>query len=357
MKSVSFKLSLVGALLSAAFVLPVQAEQPQARSVWSGSDGAARSGGFNLEEQRRRRRPIIPPPAPVEPEDPIETPPTEPELPVTQAWMSPEVGDAWRQGYKGQGTTITVVDDFSNSSRFSGDLGTGQIQQGHGFWTSQQASMVAPEATVVQSHWSSSSAVPLAASGLNVLNLSYGIMATPGYDASQINWGAQQGSIIDYARNGSAVVVKSAGNGGVAVGSAEGSYWTGRSVDYLNVALKGAPAAILVGALTRNGSPTSKASLASYSNYPGNDATYQKNFLVVGVASDITGLAGTSFAAPIVSGYAAVIGSKFTSATPTQIVNQLLNTARTDTLSNYRASVYGRGEASLTRALAPVSIR
>ncbi|TIT08725.1 MAG: peptidase S8 and S53 subtilisin kexin sedolisin, partial [Mesorhizobium sp.] len=42
---------------------------------------------------------------------------------------------------------------------------------------------------------------------------------------------------------------------------------------------------------------------------------------------------------------------------PTQITNQLLNTARTDTLLNYNASVYGKGEASLSRALAPASIR
>lgn len=58
-----------------------------------------------------------------------------------------------------------------------------------------------------------------------------------------------------------------------------------------------------------------------------------------------------------VSGYAAILGSKFTSATPTQITNQLLDTARTDTLVNYNPVTYGRGEASLSRALAPVSIR
>ncbi|BCH12500.1 hypothetical protein MesoLj131c_67580 (plasmid) [Mesorhizobium sp. 131-3-5] len=49
--------------------------------------------------------------------------------------------------------------------------------------------------------------------------------------------------------------------------------------------------------------------------------------------------------------------SKFTTATPTQITNQLLDTARTDTLVNYNPTTYGRGEASLSRALAPVSIR
>jgi len=57
--------------------------------------------------------------------------------------------------------------------------------------------------------------------------------------------------------------------------------------------------------LSCNGSTTAKASLASYSNYAGSDSAIQKNFLVVGVKGDTTGLYGTSFAAPIISGYAA----------------------------------------------------
>ena len=77
----------------------------------------------------------------------------------------------------------------------------------------------------------------------------------------------------------------------------------------------------------------------------------------MGVEGNKTGLYGTSFAAPIVSGYAAIIGSKFTSANATQITNQLLNTARQDTIASYNASIHGRGEASLTRALAPVAIK
>ena len=59
----------------------------------------------------------------------------------------------------------------------------------------------------------------------------------------------------------------------------------------------------------------------------------------------------------MITGYAAILGSKFTSATPTQITNQLLNTARKDTLLNYNAATFGQGEASLTNALAPLSIR
>ena len=48
--------------------------------------------------------------------------------------------------------------------------------------------------------------------------------------------------------------------------------------------------------------------------------------------------------------------SKFKSATATQITNQLLTTARKDTLLNYTAAIYGVGEASLAHALAPVPI-
>ena len=70
---------------------------------------------------------------------------------------------------------------------------------------------------------------------------------------------------------------------------------------------------------------------ASYSNSAGDNVLVRNNFLTVGVAGDKTGLYGTSFAAPSVSGYAAVLGSKFTSATLTQIINLLLTTARQDT--------------------------
>ncbi|MGT2467349.1 hypothetical protein ACVOMV_24330 [Mesorhizobium atlanticum] len=51
-------------------------------------------------------------------------------------------------------------------------------------------------------------------------------------------------------------------------------------------------------------------------NYAGSNPLVQSHFLVVGVEGDKTGLYGTSFAAPIISGYAAIIGSKFTKATP-----------------------------------------
>lgn len=273
-------------------------------------------------------------------------------LAVTPGWMSKEVGTAWDKGYKGQGVTITVVDDFSSASVFNGKLGANTQRLRHGQWTSMEAGMIAPLAGVVNKNYTSGTAVGLN-KGLNVLNLSYGLMAPAGYSANQIRWSAQESSIINYAKNGSAVISKAAGNDGVAV--------LGRNArglgDYLNLALRGTPTTIYVGALNTNGTTSAPATVASYSNTAGTDAAIQKNFLVVGVDGAKTGLYGTSFAAPVVTGYAAILGSKFKTATPVAITNQLLNTARKDTIRGYNVAVHGRGEASLTRALAPVAIK
>ena len=270
---------------------------------------------------------------------------------TVQQWMHSDIGSAWSQGYKGQGTTITVIDDFRSRSVFYGNL-TGPVQIGrHGQWTATEASLVAPSAAMRGIDYTSGKTIPLA-NGLNVLNLSYGMMAPAGY--STLRWSAQESSIISYAKKGSAIISKAAGNdGGIAIGAANRN----GQLDYMNRDLIGAPSAIFVGALKANGSASTPTSMASYSNIAGSNPTVQKQFLSVGVDSNKTDLAGTSFAAPIVSGYAAILGSKFTKSTPTQITNQLLDTARTDTISGYSASIHGRGEASLSRALAPVAIK
>lgn len=273
-------------------------------------------------------------------------------VPSLQSWMSPEVADAWKQGYKGAGVSITVVDDFRSNQGLYGNLGQGTQLLRHGEWTLKEASMIAPSATLRTQDFNAGTTVGLNR-GLNVLNLSYGMYAPAGYTASQIGWSNQETSIISYAQNGKAVISKAAGNDAIAIGSANAA----GNVDYLNMALKGGPSAIYVGALSTNGTTSAPASLASYSNTPGADAAIQRQFVVVGVEGGKTGLYGTSFAAPIVAGYSAILGSKFTKSTPTQIANQLLNTARQDTISGYNPATHGRGEASITRALAPVSIQ
>jgi subtilisin family serine protease len=275
--------------------------------------------------------------------------------PLLQApsWMNSEVADAWKSGYKGSGVTITVVDDFRSNQGFYGNLGQGTQLLRHGQWTFNEARMVAPSAVLRAQDFNAGTAVAVTMGGLNVLNLSYGMFAPAGYSASQMGWSNQERSIINYAQNGRAVISKAAGNDAVPIGSANAS----GSVDYLNLALKGAPSSIYVGALSTNGSTNAPASLARYSNTPGADALVQQKFLVVGVEGAKTGLYGTSFAAPIITGYAAILGSKFTKSTPTQITNQLLNTARQDTIAGYNSTTHGRGEASITRALAPIKIQ
>lgn len=270
-------------------------------------------------------------------------------------WMSKEVGVAWDQGFKGKGVTITVVDDFRGSTFRNGQLGTDIQRLRPGDWAAMEASMVAPLADVVKADvnnpaykWFPVQLKP----GLNVINLSYGLEPNGGYTLPQIRR-AHEASIIGHARSGRAVISKAAGNDGVPVLSRNSSGYS----DYLNHALKGLSTVIYVGALSTNGTTARPAGMASYSNTAGHDSFIQKNFLVVGVEGYNTALNGTQFAAPVISGYAAILGSKFKTATPRAITNQLLNTARQDTIKNYSIAVHGRGEASLTRALAPVAIR
>jgi subtilisin family serine protease len=272
--------------------------------------------------------------------------------PPVQGWMSPEIGEAWSAGHRGRGATITVIDDFSSSDYLIGTLSGGWSAGTHGTMTYTQAALVAPEASLRVRDFSNTRSVALA-KGFNVINLSYGMFAVAGHDVSDIWWGAREGSVINHARSGNALVVKSAGNDGVNVGAATAL----GEQDYLSSALIGTRSAIFAGALDRNGSVDAPASMASYSNSAGEDLRVQSQFLSVGVDTNFMGLTGTSFAAPIISGYGAIIHSKFRTATPTQVANRLLDTARTDTVTDYDPSVYGRGEASLTRALAPDAIQ
>ena len=278
---------------------------------------------------------------------------TNSKLPPTFSWMSPEVSQAWNQGFQGQGATMTIVDDFVSRRRSSGNMGLGALTMRHGEWTAYEAALVAPMANINTHDVYAGKAIALAPNKLNIINASYAVNHSWVYASQNIYWSPQEKSMIAYAKNGQAVVAKAAGNDGIAIGTPD-PY---RSVDGLSVLLKGAKSAILVGALWRNGTARDKAELAWYSNKPGNDTVYQNMFLTVGVESNKTGLAGTSFAAPIVSGYAAILGSKFRTATPTAIVSQLLTTARKDTIRMYDPTLHGRGEASLSRALAPATIR
>lgn len=266
--------------------------------------------------------------------------------PVLYSWMSTDLQGAWDDGFTGSGVTMTFVDDFSSRSKYFGNLGDGLSRLRHGEWTSKQGGMVAPGATIVRDDFYGDGAISLA-SGFNVLNLSYGWVETDAQFA--VDGFRDLESSIIAASDGDAFIAKSAGNDAIAVGGLITSGPYAGTRDQLGLALIGGTSVIFVGALTDNGSGT----LASYSNYAGESA--QDQFLVVGVNSGDTGLAGTSFAAPIVAGYGAILASKFTTASPTQVADQLLNTA-SDLGATDVDPIFGRGEANLSLALSPVSI-
>lgn len=260
-------------------------------------------------------------------------------------YQSPEVWSAWAQGYQGQGTVINVHDDFATRN---------VIGNTHGAWVSLLSQTTAPQASVVGHQWEGQAVIGITPNKLNIFNQSYANFTAGGSGTYLASYEA----IIRYAQRGQAVVVKSAGNDGIPVGAVVPRGQFAGKIDGVGVRLAGQQSAILVGALSSNGTTSRPASMASYSNTAGTSPVVQSNFLVVGVDSaSIAGLQGTSFAAPIISGYAAILGSKFTTASPTAVANQLLNTARTDTVVGYNPAIYGRGEASITRALAPASIR
>ena len=129
---------------------------------------------------------------------------------------------------------------------------------------------------------------------------------------------------------------------------------------------------LIVGALDQAGSVTNPSSIASYSNTAGNDTDVSSRFLLASGTTPfyngqvaINGFNvnqgdGTSFAAPRVAGYVAIVRSKFPNLSASKTASILLETARYDTLACYKRAggcdkaIYGAGEASLSRALAPV---
>jgi len=315
---------------------------------------------------------------------------------VYEPWMHVEVPSAWSANasaangydYLGQGVAITFVDDFNSGDTFAGNLDGTQVSLTHGYWTSTEGGMVAPNADIYGKDFSTSqTAVSLQSANLNVFNASYGWIEFDTAWTGSLD--PQEQSLVDLAAAGAAVLSKSAGNDyGAAVGDGKeymlvggGKPKTATTYDYFAKELIQAAidnpdtfSGIFVGALDANSTEVwsdgatytgPKVGIASYSTVAGDITAVQDHFVVVGVRNDLTGLAGTSFAAPVISAYAAILGSKFQTATATQVANRLLSTARTDTLvdigpAGYGAedrAIYGMGEASIYRAMAADSIQ
>lgn len=132
------------------------------------------------------------------------------------------------------------------------------------------------------------------------------------------------------------------------------------------------PRLLIVGALNQAGSLSSPAEIASYSNTAGIDPDVSSRFLMASGTTpfysgqvaingnNVNQSDGTSFAAPRIAGYVAIVRSKFPNLNASQTASIMLDTARYDTLACSKSAtgcdkaIYGKGEASLSRALAPV---
>jgi len=261
-------------------------------------------------------------------------------------WLHSDIEGAWKSGYWGKNVQLTVVDTNSSDYRSSARLVGNKAEiLTHAGAVTKMAQITAPGVhTVFQSMDNFFGRASVKSFGLTVINASFDTsFLTP------FHW-----TIAGYAHAGNgwgrAVVVKALGN--------DAKPALSQPFTALNMALKGGSSVIFAGALAQHGNESrGGAVLARYSSFPGTDLDLRKKTLVVGVPDNEMQIAGTSFAAPQISGYAAIVGSKFTSASPTMVTSQLLNTARRDTIKNYDPYYHGRGEASLSRALAPVSIR
>ena len=70
---------------------------------------------------------------------------------------------------------------------------------------------------------------------------------------------------------------------------------------------------------------------------------------VVDYGTSTSSYSGTSYSAPRVAGYAAIIKQKYPNATGAQITSAILNTAVLK--SGWSSAIYGKGQVDLTAAL------
>lgn len=285
---------------------------------------------------------------------------------------SADVLDAWNKGWTGKGVNVLTIDDYSNINTCN------SASSCHGVTTMMITDLVAPGASKFALDWDLTtngkniSGVSLTSlTQMKVVNMSFG--ANLAYSNNLVS----KLQLVDPGLNvgaSSAVLVKSAGNNSgqdTYSYTAGGDYLVQKLVDNSNTVSR----LLIVGALNKNGTTSSPATIASYSNVAGSTVAARDRFVVAngnapyaagGVAmngSNINGYNsspnnyGTSYAAPVVAGYAAVIMHKFPNLTAASTSNIILDTARTDTLAchpNCSSAIYGKGEASLSRALAPV---
>ena len=307
---------------------------------------------------------------------------------------SADVLSAWNNGWTGKGSNILIIDSYAN--RFGCTSFNGNC---HGVITMMATDLIAPGATKFGLDFSFSSnftgtafdvgGVNLSSSkSINVVNQSWsfiypannwncnsgcgispsdavynaGITYTSTVHSNLIKFLSGVTSVANISNISNAVITQAAGNDGLdakytltALALAENSIVMQRL--------------LIVGALDKNGTTSNKATIAPYSSYAGSNVAISERFVTANGTmpwnassvkingSNFGVSSGTSYAAPLVAGYAAILMHKFPNIDAVKTSSIILDTARYDTLTchpNCDPTIYGKGEASLSRALAPV---
>lgn len=304
---------------------------------------------------------------------------------------SADVLAAWNSGWTGKGSNILVIDSYANKGGCTS--GNGNC---HGVITMMNTDLIAPGANKYGLDFAFTTnftgtafdinGTNLASSkSINVVNMSWLFTAPVG------NWNCNNGActaptnlvynngIADTATthsnlmnvlNGVTNVTNLSNLSGSVITSSAGNDNLDTKYNLTALALSGdasvASRLLIVGALDKNGTVASKATKASYSNSAGVNTAISDRFVTaygnmpwtagsVKINGSNFGVQqGTSFAAPLVAGYAAIVMQKFPNLNAVNTSNIILDTARTDTINGYDSSIHGKGEASLSRALAPV---
>ena len=303
-----------------------------------------------------------------------------------------EVLEAWRQGWTGKGVNI-MIEDF--------------LTQDHGVVVTLLATRYAPSANtygfnlatgIGTYNLSGTVATPASTLNIGVVNASYGAdlklmigransSSNPWTTTELANAALSFTSSAQLVVNrisgvtgsgnfsyGDAVVVKAAGNDSI---TADKEPLVKTLANNSNIKQR----LLVVGALNQAGFTSARATSSAYSNTAGTDINVSSRFLVasgttpfgegdiarngVNIGATLSvdpngvalGAVGTSYAAPRVAGYIAIVRSKFPNLNAINTSSIILDTARYDTLSCHpscSSAIYGKGEASLSRALAPV---
>ena len=292
-----------------------------------------------------------------------------------------DVINAWRGGWTGRGVNVLVIDEFydllDNNGSYHGQLVGSIVRQ------------YAPGANIYGIPWEEDlyfnsnnilgyedgerhifpTTTAIHASNLS---FSYGLIPEESLDLEVNFWVSAFKGVTGFKFRRTdltdSVAVLAAGNDTLDTGAV--NLLAKSFAEDLSLSSR----TLIVGAI-RVDPVTGTREMASYSNLAGANTAVQNRFLVANgdanyvagefvVTTDAgsfsqTAAQGTSFAAPRVTAYAAILRQKFPNITGAQAASILLDTARTDTLScdpfpGCDPAIYGQGEASLSRALAPV---